>query len=208
MKCVHLPPITVCSLDQPVLLCLLHMSHALYYSNYCEFCKEVLGLVARRGIQPLLQLVCVDTVAHSSLPRAVDRVPLVITSHGNVMADDDVVMFIEMLPPPRNAQQPSGSGGPGPAADVGAVSPLLAQGGIEWTTLEECELPNDGAANLTYNFDFIDGTGNFGAKGGIEAFTNMDTQKRLKTDTSALDKLTAERDSDIASIRRNMVQQV
>jgi hypothetical protein len=130
------------------------------------------------------------------------------------MADDDVVMFIEMLPPPRTVQQqPSGSGvahggGPGPAVDVGAVSPLLAQGGIEWTTLEECELPNDGAANLTYNFDFIDGTGNFGAKGGIEAFTNMDTQKRLKTDTSALDKLTAERDSDIASIRRNMVQQV
>jgi hypothetical protein len=76
-----------------VIIMLLHnqSKHVLFYSNRCQFSHEVCGSAAAR--RDLFTLVCVDH-RMGKLPSFVDRVPMVLTSDGKVLADDAVHAFV------------------------------------------------------------------------------------------------------------------
>ena len=70
--------------------------HALFFSNYCEFSKEVIRDLTKKNIRSLFVLICIDE-NRKNIPSCVDRVPLVITSSQAVFIEDDIPKFITML---------------------------------------------------------------------------------------------------------------
>ena len=67
----------------------------LYYSRHCQYCARVLDLIARRGLQSTVSYVCVDGGHPRTLPPYVDRVPLMLASHGQLLAEDALQHYIE-----------------------------------------------------------------------------------------------------------------
>lgn len=195
------------------------MAHTLYYSSHCSFCSEVLDTVVRKGVQSLFGAVCVDGAARNSLPSVVDRVPLIITQHGNVVVDEDVVLFVEMLHPPQSnapqggaqapaqaqaQQKPDGGHMAAVAPDTGDIAPLYAESGMVFSVLDGEQGPNCHEHDFMASYTYTLGGGALPAAGGqIESFTNMETQKKGKGDgsASALERLVAERDNDVAMFR-------
>jgi len=74
------------------------MSHPskdlLFYSNHCEYSKSILIQLLKRGCRDNFYIVCVDNPG-ISIPRAVDRVPAIITRMKTLIMDDDVIKYIE-----------------------------------------------------------------------------------------------------------------
>jgi hypothetical protein len=66
----------------------------LFYSNLCEFCKQVLTNLVKNNIKNKFMLVCVDN-KNLNLPPFVDRVPLIYTTQKKVFADDNLINFIQ-----------------------------------------------------------------------------------------------------------------
>lgn len=64
----------------------------LFYSNYCDYCIDVLNVLKNLNMENNINIVCIDN--QGKLPQVVDRVPMIITSNNKVIADDDVVTFI------------------------------------------------------------------------------------------------------------------
>lgn len=70
--------------------------NVLFYSNYCNFSKEVLGDIIKRNIRDLFVLVCVDQNRYT-LPPFVDRVPLIVTPQKEIITDESLSKYIEEL---------------------------------------------------------------------------------------------------------------
>jgi len=70
--------------------------NVLFYSNYCNFSKEILGEITKRNIRDLFVLICVDQNRYN-IPSFVDRVPLIVTTQKQIVTDDDVLTFITEL---------------------------------------------------------------------------------------------------------------
>lgn len=77
----------------------------LFYSNFCPFCKEVLGFILKKSLRSLFVLVNVDEPRHV-LPKFVDRVPMMVSSEGgNVLVDHHILSYLELLSNDMGAQQ-------------------------------------------------------------------------------------------------------
>ena len=71
--------------------------HVLFYSNYCDYSRDVLATVVQKGLRHLFVLVCVDKRSALQLPDFVDRVPLIFTIDRRVLSDDAVGAFVDNL---------------------------------------------------------------------------------------------------------------
>lgn len=67
--------------------------HLLFYSQFCDHSAEALRALKASGMRETFTLVCVDH-RMTQIPPFVDRVPMVLTSDRNVLADDDVFLFL------------------------------------------------------------------------------------------------------------------
>jgi hypothetical protein len=120
--------------------------HVLFYSNYCNYSKDVLGMLSAAGsLRDMFVMVCVDR-RNIGLPDFVDRVPLVFTLDRRVLVDDAVRGFVKSLSdyvatsmglnnnmsnittPAPSATPGNNAGSPPSGAGGGDVSP--------WSTLE------------------------------------------------------------------------
>lgn len=70
--------------------------HILFYSNYCQYSKQVLTVIAKKNIRSLFLLVCVDGNKFN-IPAFVNRVPMIFTAQQKLYADDGVMMFLDDL---------------------------------------------------------------------------------------------------------------
>lgn len=66
----------------------------LFYSQFCNFSKEVLDTIAKHNIKDSFMLVCVDN-KQLKLPAFVDRVPLVYTTGKKLLSDENVLSYIK-----------------------------------------------------------------------------------------------------------------
>jgi hypothetical protein len=66
----------------------------LFFSNYCDHSKELLGLIIKKNIKANFVLVCVDNTKYR-LPDFVDRVPIIYTSTGDILYDDILFKYVE-----------------------------------------------------------------------------------------------------------------
>lgn len=66
----------------------------LFYSQYCEFCKEVLGLLVKHSLKDAFMLVNVDNKS-LNLPPFVDRVPLIYTTEQKLFSDEHLMSYLQ-----------------------------------------------------------------------------------------------------------------
>ena len=68
----------------------------LFYSNLCDFSKEVVQAIVKYQIKDNFMLVCVDN-KNLKLPPFVDRVPLIYTVSKKLFADDHLLNYIQSM---------------------------------------------------------------------------------------------------------------
>jgi hypothetical protein len=70
--------------------------HILFYSNFCQYSKEVLGIATKRNLNDLFLFVSVDNVT-LKLPNFVQSVPTIYTTEKDVLVDNEVFEFVNKL---------------------------------------------------------------------------------------------------------------
>ncbi len=70
----------------------------LFYSNHCGFSKKIIETLVKNNIRDKFVLVCVDNKA-LTIPKFVNRVPMVLTAFKEIYADGSVIDYIESVIP-------------------------------------------------------------------------------------------------------------
>lgn len=69
----------------------------LFFSNYCDFCKEIINTLVKKNIRNKFLLVCVDTRKYD-IPTFVDRVPtILVVSTGQTVTDENLCKYIDSI---------------------------------------------------------------------------------------------------------------
>lgn len=67
----------------------------LFYSNYCDFSKEIVTLITKKNLRGSILLVCIDTTKYK-IPACIDRVPSMLSADRETLyIEDDLVQYIE-----------------------------------------------------------------------------------------------------------------
>lgn len=156
----------------------------LFFSNLCEFCREVISLVAKNGLKDHFMMVCVDN-KNLNLPPFVDRVPLIYTTQKKLYADENLMQYVKSKFVDNSLQ---------PYTLVGSNTNSYSD---NFSFIEDAQY--DGLEDSSRNYNLLgveqpiytpdtkdDGTNNNG------------TGKR--SDNKVLDKYMADRDADIQKI--------
>ena len=77
----------------------------LFYSQSCDYCRNVIDIIISYNIRDYFIMICVDTNIQR-LPEFVDRVPLIYRKNiQQVLIDDDVLAYIDSII--KSVSQPS-----------------------------------------------------------------------------------------------------
>lgn len=68
----------------------------LFYSNYCEYCKNLLNLVIKKNIRDAFILVCVDK-KELKIPAFIEKVPSILTSRRELYTDEAIPQYIDSI---------------------------------------------------------------------------------------------------------------
>jgi hypothetical protein len=74
----------------------------LFYSNYCVYSKQLLTDMSKMNIKSNFVMVCVENYKNS-IPRAIDRVPTILTRSGDILVDEDIARYLNSY---RSSRQP------------------------------------------------------------------------------------------------------
>jgi hypothetical protein len=77
----------------------------LFFSNFCDYSKEIVNLLIKKNIKQNFVLICVDSSKYK-LPDFVDRVPIIYTHNGEVLYDETIVKYIEAISPKNESILP------------------------------------------------------------------------------------------------------
>ena len=158
----------------------------LFFSNLCEFCREVLSLLAKHGLKDHFMMVCVDN-RNLKLPPFVDRVPLLYTTQKNLYADENLVEYIKSKFVENSLQPYTLVGGnTGSYSDNFSFIEESQYDGLEDSARNYNTLGMDQAIYTPDTND--DGKGQHGGNGG------------RRGDNKVLDKYMADRDADLQKI--------
>lgn len=152
----------------------------LFFSNLCDYSKEVISVITKKNIRNEYMFVCVDTNKYP-LPRFVDRVPLIFTKNSDILYDESILRYIEMTSSSHMENID--------------VIPFCMGGGETFSFLDD----NDG--NTTFK-SFTP----LGLDQRIMAIPEAEDSgsRKSKIDPSVLDRYMQERDADISSIKSKM----
>ena len=73
----------------------------LFFSNFCEYCNDILNLLIKKNIKQDFMMVCVDNNKYN-IPSFVDRVPILYTKNDEIISDETIINYIESLYPTDN----------------------------------------------------------------------------------------------------------
>ena len=65
----------------------------IFYSNYCEYSKQLISLISKNNIQTYFHLISVDDPS-ITLPSSIDRVPMLINKNKSLFSGDDLFNYI------------------------------------------------------------------------------------------------------------------
>ena len=147
----------------------------LFFSNFCPYSKEVVGLVTKKNIRNAFVLICVDTL--QQVPPFVDRVPMIVNKHTkDVYADDSIYKVLDdvsnkMYPPVKIEAMPS----------------------TAFTAFQDTEFESLGGGTDSYSMLDMD---NY----RISYVEEDDNLKNKKADSSQLEQYISQRDADMSII--------
>lgn len=67
----------------------------LFYSNFCEHCKKLIGLLIKQNLRDQFVLVCVDK-KEFRIPPFIDRVPSILTVKKELYTEDSIFKYIDV----------------------------------------------------------------------------------------------------------------
>lgn len=70
----------------------------LFYSNFCQFSKEVISRIIKLNAKQHFVLVCVE-VYKARLPPQVSVVPTILTTEGRVIVEDEIYTHLDAIAP-------------------------------------------------------------------------------------------------------------
>lgn len=83
----------------------------LFYSNFCQFSKEVLNRIIKLNAKSRFVLICVE-LYKARLPPQVSVVPTIMTTEGDIIVEDGILAYLDAIPTntPRDMFTSSGTG--------------------------------------------------------------------------------------------------
>jgi hypothetical protein len=157
----------------------------LFYSNFCEYSKEVLGIIAKKNIRNDFVLVCVDNRT-SNLPSFVDRVPLIFSITTEVIVDEGIQKYIDTKYSSNNG-------------DLEPFSLFSASGKSNYSDAFSF-IEEGGQEDFVKGYTYLNM--NDGAISTVQE--ESDSTKKSKIDSSILEKFMAERDNDLKNIKNSL----
>lgn len=166
----------------------------LFYSNYCEFSKEVLTFLTKKNVRNIFLLVCIDTGKYK-VPPIITSVPTILTAdYKSIICENDIYKYIEnilqsMRPKEESLQTFSWEGN-----SYSESYALLNE--------EESQNINDFGNISSKGYTFINGNDieQMNTKSKIQ--DDDDVLKQTKFDISAYDKYISSRNKDEEYIKR------
>lgn len=154
--------------------------YALFFSNYCNFSKEVISIITRKNIRNAFVFICIDTYTTRPLPDFVDRVPLVTClSTKQVFYEDSINTVLESI---SNAMYP----------------PQHVEAAPVLHSIQESEYEAFGQDTSSYSMLDMN---NFRINTVAD---DEDGVKGRKLDSSQLEQLIASRDTDVSLLSDKM----
>lgn len=160
----------------------------LFFSNFCDYSKDVINFITKKNIREKFMFVCVDNRS-LALPPFVDRVPMLMTVNKQVLCEDEMMSYIELLCP---------------AAEV-ELKPfaLVSGGGSKYMFTDTFgSLEEERVTDRTQRFTFL------GDNPDITMFPSAKSESsekgKAKFDSSVLEKYMAERDNDIKNLKASL----
>lgn len=72
--------------------------YVLFFSNFCNYCKDTIMEITKRSLRSLFVFVCVDTINPTQIPPFVDRVPFVsYTLTKDTFVEDAIDSLLDRL---------------------------------------------------------------------------------------------------------------
>lgn len=65
-----------------------------FYSNFCEFSKDVIAIITKHNLRETFMFVCVDNKKYN-IPNFIDRVPSILKPSGEVYTDEQLYGYID-----------------------------------------------------------------------------------------------------------------
>lgn len=67
----------------------------LFYSNFCEYSKEIITYITKKNVRSMFLLVCIDNNRYK-IPDFVDRVPAILNANKDTLyTDDQITVYID-----------------------------------------------------------------------------------------------------------------
>lgn len=159
-------------------------NYVLFFSNFCNYSKDVVNTISRKNIRQAFVFICVDNVR--PLPPFVDRVPMIsCISNKRIYVDDDIDTLIENVSRSLN-----------PQTTVQAMSSLDAI-----SAPMESEFESFGASAPTMNMLDLDNY-RIGCTDTNKETRGLDKHKRA--DSALLEQYIAQRDSEVRIVNNSM----
>ena len=74
----------------------MQQEYMLFFSNFCSYSKEVIGIITRKNIRKAFIFICVDSL--QNIPPFVDRVPMIVQkANKQVYADEDIAKVLDEI---------------------------------------------------------------------------------------------------------------
>lgn len=152
----------------------------MFFSNYCEYCTDIINSLIRKNAKQDFMMVCVDNNKYN-LPEFVDRVPIIYTKNDEIIYDEGITKYIELMYPSVSEE----------------ISPFSLQNtdiGNSFSFLND-ELPDMHSKGYTM----------LGYDQRISSPPEPeDGSKKAKMDSSVFDRFVQERNADIEEIKKKM----
>lgn len=158
----------------------------LFFSNFCDYSKELINFITKKNIRDKFMFVCVDNRS-LSLPPFVDRVPMMLTVNKNVLCEDQMMEYIESLCPPVETE----------------LKPFTLGGNSKYMFTDSFgTLEEDSMTDRTQRFTFLGDTPDI--RMFPQAKSESNEKGKAKFDSSVLEKYMAERDNDIKNLKASL----
>jgi hypothetical protein len=157
-----------------------------FYSDECDFCKEVLMVLVRMNLRNIFMMINVNNKKFE-LPSFVDRVPLVYTVNDQVYYGDALDEYISSLSSKSEEILPFALSGGAPGGEYSDA----------FSYLEDMNDPRHKSYTMV------------GMEQKIMSLDMSDESKssesnKIRFDSSSYDKYIQERDNDIASFKKKL----
>ena len=187
----------------------------LFFSNYCNHCKEIIGEINKSSLQNSFKFICVD---NTKVPQYITSVPTLISAgYNKPIVGEQIVQFLNQYVQqnaqqaqntPQNVHPSSMQNNQGNNANQSSESgPVAWHGGEMGSSYSDnysfldsdTSAQGDGGSRLSHNFEFLGGNASNSQINTPGDNSSQDSSRNVQQDelTQNMERMMQQRDSEI-----------